>query len=137
MASDYLLNWTDDSLKDPFILAADTLDFTTTSLSLTGQGYINWGEKVLEDLIRLMENFASASSSPFGPTTGQLWFSNQTTKLALYYTGAWHELANREIFSSTPPLGTHYAGDLWYDTFNNILKVYTTANTWVTVCSQC
>ena len=39
----YTLNWSDDSLKPPFILNNETVDKQTTSLDLTGKDLSVWG----------------------------------------------------------------------------------------------
>lgn len=52
---------------------------SNTSLRLYGRGALEWGEAVDEDLVRLTENFASASS-PSSAIAGQLWIER-----ALYY----------------------------------------------------
>lgn len=83
MATNYTLNWSDDSLKAPFVLTGGTIDTTTTSLALTGKGVINWGERVEENLIRLLENFASNGTAPANPTIGQLWYDVTTQELKL------------------------------------------------------
>ncbi len=54
-----------------------------TSLRLYGRGAVEWGEGVNEDLVRLVENFASATP-PSNPINGQLWAE---TKL-YHYDGA-------------------------------------------------
>lgn len=50
-----------------------------TSLRLYGRGALEWGESVNEDLVRLTENFASATPPP-NPISGQLW-----TEVRLYH----------------------------------------------------
>ena len=126
----YTLNWQNDVLKAPFTLAPNTVDSTSTSLTLTGRGVSNWGEKHQENLIRLLEHFAS-DVSPTHATLGQLWFKSTDKKLYVYHTDTWNELANRRIDSGTTPTGPNYPGDLWYDTASDVLKVYTNATTWV------
>lgn len=135
MANDYTLNWTSDGLKAPFVLAAQSIDTGTTSLALTGRGTSNWGERVQENLIRLLENFAGPTS-PGNPTIGQLWFKSTENRLYLYHTGAWTDLAFRRIDSAAQPIGPSFPGDLWYDTNVSILKVYTQVGTWVSVSTQ-
>ena len=83
MAIDYTLNWSNDSLKPPFTLVGGTVDTTTTSLALTGRGYVNWGERVQENFLRLLENFASDSPPP-NPTIGQLWYNSALDQLNLW-----------------------------------------------------
>lgn len=53
----------------------------STSLRLHGRGALEWGEGVNEDLVRLTENFASASPPP-APIAGQMW-----VELKLYRKG--------------------------------------------------
>lgn len=83
MAFNYTLSWSDDSLKPPFILEGETIDTSSTSLSLTGKGYVGWGEHVQENLIRLLENFASDGVAPANPTIGQLWYDVSVPELKL------------------------------------------------------
>lgn len=136
--TDYVINWSDDNLKPPFKLIGGTVDTTTTSLGLCARGTINWGERLQENLIHLLENFASiGGNSPDNPTVGQLWFNDDTKYLNLYYDDEWHELRHRIIHNATTPVGVFYPGDLWFDTSQNILKVYENNGTWVTACSQC
>lgn len=82
MAIDYTLNWTDDTLKSPFTLTGSTVDTSTTSLALTGKGYVNWGERLQENLLHLLENFASGNI-PSHPTTGQMWYDSTNNQLKL------------------------------------------------------
>lgn len=77
-----MLNWSNDSLKPPFNLFEKTIDTTTTSLALTGRSTINWGERVQENLLRLLETFASNSPPP-NPTSGQLWYDTGNDKLKM------------------------------------------------------
>lgn len=94
MAIDYSLNWSDDTLKSgPFTLLGGTVDTTTTSLALTGKGYVNWGEKLQENLLHLLENFASDGTSPVHPTLGQLWYNDATQRLNIYFSSAWQEIS--------------------------------------------
>ena len=85
----YTLNWSDDSLKPPFILNNETVDKRTTSLDLTGKDLINWGEYIQEDLLRLLENFASRGIPPRSPTIGQFWYDANSDKLFLWDGFSW------------------------------------------------
>lgn len=128
MAIDYTLNWSDDSLKPPFILTGGTIDTTRTSLALTGKGSINWGERLQENLLHLLENFAGGAA-PSLPTIGQLWFNSSSERLSVYFDNAWHDLTYRNIASATEPTGPQI-GDLWFNTADNLLYVYTSTG-WV------
>lgn len=68
-------------------IADGTIDTTSTSLALPGRNYSGYGQPVDQDLIRLMEHFAS-STIPTKPLPGQLWFDTTTSPgtLKLYPT---------------------------------------------------
>jgi hypothetical protein len=135
MAINYTLNWSNDTLKPPFTLVGGTIDTTTTSLALTGKGSVNWGERVQENLIRLLENFASSSAPPH-PTKGQNWYNPTTSRLSYYLDPTWSELATTSDITGlfyrgpTPPPPPSLPGRFWYDTANDLLKVYTNEGHW-------
>ena len=89
MAIDYTLNWTDDTLKSPFTLAGGTVNTTACSLALTGKGYVNWGERLQENLTKLLERFASNGTAPPNPTPGQMWYDVAATQLKLRTVADW------------------------------------------------
>jgi hypothetical protein len=47
---------------------------TTTSLSLPGRNYAGYGGPVDQNLVSMLENFASNTSGPSNAIKGQLWF---------------------------------------------------------------
>jgi hypothetical protein len=63
---------------------------TSTSLSLPGRNYAGYGEKLNENLVFLMENFAG-TTTPTNSVSGQLWYNSSTGLLNVYngsaYTG--------------------------------------------------
>lgn len=74
--STYVIDFS-DPLKDGFSITAGGFNgpggsAANTSLRLYGRGALEWGEAVDEDLVRLTENFASASP-PSVAVAGQLW----------------------------------------------------------------
>lgn len=71
-------NLTTGSPSKPIITIADgTIDTTSTSLAIPGRNYSGYGQPVDQDLIRLMEHFAS-SNEPNNAIQGQLWYQPNT-----------------------------------------------------------
>lgn len=87
-----------------------------TSLRLYGRGAVEWGEGVNEDLVRLVENFASATPPP-NPINGQLWAETKLYHLdgATYYrfdpdvpAGPWVAITVATSEPVSPTEGTYY-----------------------------
>ena len=65
----------------------------STSLLLIGKGVPNYGERIQENLVHLLENFASNGISPVYPTIGQLWYDYSTKTLQVYRdVSTWEQL---------------------------------------------
>lgn len=106
MANDYTLNWSDGALKSPFTLTGGTIDSTTTTLTLTGKGAANWGEPLQENLLHLLENFAS-TTAPTSPTEGQLWYdaTGSNKALKIYNGTTWITIASQlQVSTITVPV---------------------------------
>jgi hypothetical protein len=117
----YILSWSNPS-KTPITLADSTSD-TTTSLILTGKGFLNWGQPLQQNLMHLLENFA-APTPPSTFTLGQSWFDSAENRLNVNIgpTGnTFKQLAYRDITSQPVPTIT---GDVWYDSTLNFLNVF-------------
>jgi hypothetical protein len=54
-----------------------------TSLTLVGRGTTEYGERLWNNLVHMLENFASGSQ-PSNPLTGQLWYDTQTGVVKVY-----------------------------------------------------
>lgn len=73
--------------KDGVIIIEDGTLNVETSLKLVGRDYFGYGEAIAQDLVDLLENFASADSTgPSNPTTGQIWY-NDADAAFKYYNG--------------------------------------------------
>ena len=103
-------------------LADGTIDTTTTDLTLIGKGYAGFGEKLNENIVKLLENFNN-TSAPSNKITGQLWY-DQTNKRLNVYTGDKWKPAGGPTNSTTSPTNA-VQGDMWFDTSNTQLYVYT------------
>jgi hypothetical protein len=103
-------------------LADGTIDVNTTDLTLIGKGYAGFGEKLNENLIKLLENFNN-TSAPTNKQQGQLWF-DRTNKRINVWTGDKWKPAGGPTNSATQPTNS-VQGDMWFDTTNTQLYVYT------------
>jgi len=113
-----------------------------TDIDLIGMGNSLWGEKILENLLHILENFASdAMGSPFGPDTsfgstpiqGQIWYNQTNGSIYVYDSTNWQRVGGITI-DTTPP-GNPSEGDLWWDTNGPVdqnLKIYI-GTSWISV----
>jgi hypothetical protein len=60
-----------------------TVNTTATNLALVGQGVTNYGTDQNENLVYLLENFASPVA-PSRPVLGQLWYNSATGSMSAY-----------------------------------------------------
>lgn len=76
------------------VIPDGTTNTASTSLSLVGQGVTNYGTAENENLVFLLENFASPNA-PLQAILGQLWYNTGTDTLNSYSTGnVWIGLAS-------------------------------------------
>ena len=102
-------------------LADGTIDVVTTDLALIGKGYAGFGEKLNENLVKLLENFNN-TTAPTNKIQGQLWF-DQTNKRLNVYDGTKFKPAGGPTNSTSAPTNA-VLGDTWFDTANTQLYVY-------------
>ena len=99
-----------------------TIDVATTDLTLIGKGYAGFGEKLNENLVKLLENFNN-TSAPANKIQGQLWYDKTNNQLNVY-TGSKFKPVGSTSNSTTAPSNS-VQGDMWFDTTNTQLYVYT------------
>lgn len=103
-------------------LADNTVDRTTTSLSLVGRNIRDYGEYFNNNLIQILSNSANTSSNPpRNPLKGQIWYDSTIKKLKVYDSG--FKPISGAIISGSQPTDL-FTGDLWFDSTNNQLKLY-------------
>ena len=78
----------------------------STSLALLGKNYSGYGEKIAENFLRLLENFAN-NTPPNGPVQGQLWYKSSTGTLYAYDGAFWQALVNQTVSDSNPSVAIY------------------------------
>jgi len=112
----YQLNKTDGELLVE--LADGQIDNVSTDITLIGRNYKGFGEAFNENLVKMLENFAS-SGAPSNPLVGQLWYDTSDQRLKLYDGTSFRTSGGPIVSSSRPDM---VAGDIWIDNLNN--KMY-------------
>ena len=110
-------------------LADGTIDTTTTDLTLIGKGYAGFGERLNENLVKLLENFAN-TSSPANRIKGQLWYDSLLNQINVWNGSKWKPVGSSTNSSAQPTNAN--TGDTWFDTTNNQLYVYN-GTTWTLI----
>jgi hypothetical protein len=113
------------------------LDQTTYSLTLLGKNVTNYGERIAENTIRQLENFAGPNQpNPTVKLVGQLWYDKTGEHLRVY-TGAtegFKELGFRPTLNATAPTSNIQNGEMYYDTTDRDKNLYIYDGTaWVNV----
>jgi hypothetical protein len=93
-------------------------DSANSSLTLIGKNVTGFGTSQNENLIHLLENFAS-DTAPASQIKGQLWYDTSQYKIKVWNGGGWVELAQID-YMGTKPTATR-AGQLWFNTATNQL----------------
>jgi hypothetical protein len=134
MANEYIINYSSDVVKSPFVIDPRTVDTQTTSLTLFGKGAASYGEGLQENLVRLLENFCS-DSAPAHPTEGQIWYDHASKYVKVYQGSStgWVAIAGLAV-SVDDPL-TPADGQLWFNPATGLIYVYS-ANEWKLVSSR-
>jgi len=139
----YTLRFSDSTKTDTITVPSMPPGINTvdTTLSLVGRGYPNYGEKIAENFLHLLENFAS-STPPENPIEGQLWYDTSDLSRKVLrvmdgtVTSARWPSANGIYQQGTDPKLAASAGlkegDIWVDTENNQLNIYNN-NAWTLV----
>lgn len=117
----YTLKFTDQTVdpigKAPITVAAGTANSIATSLGLTGKGAGNVGGIQQENLIHILENFASATE-PANPTVGQTWFDTSKLTLKILVDKSpviWKSLGGIQITDGSTPPTPAALGDIWFE----------------------
>ena len=128
----YEVRYTDEANKGTIVVEDNTLN-TDTSLQIPGRFYTGYGQALAENLLHLLENFASPTA-PSKPIEGQLWYDNSegVDQLKIYDGTSWLSASGLKKSDREPIASISNAGDLWVDTDNQQLFLYTGAQ-WILV----
>lgn len=124
MAQEYNVKFTDFVNKGSITIEPKEVS-QETSLQLTGRNLTDYGEKINENFLHLLENFAN-NVSPSNPVEGQLWYDTTTgvDQLKIYDGANWVSAGGLKKASSSPAAEQSLVGDLWVDTSNQQLYLY-------------
>jgi hypothetical protein len=120
----YQINKTDGTIVAT--VADGQIDQLSTDLTLIGKNYSGFGEALNENLIKLLENFAS-TTRPTHPIRGQIWFDVSELKLKVYSGTSFQPVSSATISNTQPSnLGV---GDLWFNDVDRQLYFFDGTNT--------
>jgi len=109
----YTVNKTDNTASPNQYTVQDGVVNTQTDLSFIGKGYAGYGEKIAENFLHLLENFAN-SSAPAKPIKGQLWYDNDEGRLKVFNGSTFTPSGGNVPYQTDAPSGL-VQGDLWID----------------------
>jgi Chaperone of endosialidase len=108
---------------------------TSTSLTLVGKNYPNYGVILNQNFLYLLENFSNNNSPPTNPTKGQLYYetSQGTGVLKVCYDGkTFKNVCCATSGGTQPTTAISTVGDLWWNTGSQTLNCYN-GTAWVTI----
>ena len=128
----YNIPFTDEANKGTITVEDNAIN-TETSLLLPGKNLADYGSSLLTNFLHLMENFADVNP-PSNPVEGQLWYdtTNGIDQLKIYDGTNWVAAGGLKKGQSEPEATNSVVGDLWVDTSNSQLYLYTGSG-WVLV----
>lgn len=122
----YTVNFTDKNNK-PSITVFDNTTSTDTSLRFPGRNVSGYGQIIAENFLHLLENFAGATR-PVAAVEGQLWYDTTTKNLQINIDGTdsgWKPASGIQKGATEDGLRDPSVGELWVDTTNQQLRIYT------------
>ena len=121
----YTINFTDVTNKGSIVVEDNDIN-VSTSLSLVGRNTTSYGVEFNQNFLKLLENFAN-TSAPTNPVEGQLWYDTTAggEQLKVYDGTTWVASGGLKKAINEPGASQSITGDLWVDTDNQQLYLYT------------
>lgn len=121
--------------KPPIVVEDQTLN-TERDITFVGKNYAGYGPVIAENFLHILENFAGPTE-PSNPVQGQLWFdSKPNVNLLKVWDGTtWSPAGSIKKAGTAPLVGNSLPGDLWVDTSNQQLYLFSGSN-WLLVGPQ-
>jgi len=128
----YTIAYSDQANKGTITIEDSTLN-NETSLQLPGRNTTAYGTAVATNFLHLLENFAN-NIEPDRPVEGQLWYDSSLgeEQLKVYDGTNWVSAGGIKKGTSAPEASTSEVGDLWVDTDNQQLYLFSGSG-WVLV----
>jgi len=130
----YNVNFTDPNLNPEPLEVFDNTSNVDTSLTFPGRNTTGYGKLIAENLLHLLENFASDQEpSSAKAVTGQLWFNSEESKLFVFDGIDWKTTSNIRTAVNEPQNSN--IGDLWINTSTQQLYLWSGTD-WILVGPQ-
>ena len=101
-------------------LPDNQVDQVSTSVTLVGRNYSSYGQFYNNNLVVMLENFASDGVPPRSPLVGQLWYNRSDGRLYAYTLNSVFSPVGVATVSPSEPTAPNI-GDLWIDSINKQL----------------
>ena len=128
----YLVSHTDLANKGTISVEDNTIN-QVTSLDIPGRNTTAYGTAIADSFLHLLENFAF-NTSPRNPVEGQLWYDTTVgvNQLKIFDGTNWISASGLKKATNEPAANQSVVGDLWVDTDNQQLYLYTGSG-WILV----
>jgi hypothetical protein len=133
----YTINFTDTPNNPGGITVEDQSLNQEKSISFIGKNYTGYAKVIAESFLHLLENFAK-SEAPNNPVVGQLWYDTDSNndpsqpQLLVYDGTNWQPAGTVKRRSSQPLASESVIGDLWVDTANQQLYLWS-GSSWILI----
>ena len=106
--------------QNPIVIADGTIN-TSTTVTLVGKNYPNYGNILDQNFIRLLENSAN-TTAPSSPLRGEIWWDSASNILKVYTGSVWKNVGSTTSGPTQPT--TNNVGDLWWKSDTGVLYGY-------------